>query len=246
MATRAAARSASGRPGRTRPGAALPAALALVAAYNVVGNLLLPSAAYVPANLAFAGALVALARRSGATAGDLGLRTDRLGRGLRAGLAVLALVTAVVVAAAFVPAAGNLFEDTRVAGVGAAGMAYQTLVRIPLGTAVTEEVVFRGVLLGMLLRRTSPRAAVAGSSVAFGLWHVLPALETAGATPALPSAGTPAGMAAAAGAAVAATTVGGLLFAWLRLRAESLLAPTLAHAATNGVAFAVAWALAGG
>ena len=41
--------------------------------------------------------------------------------------------------------------------------------------------------------------------------------------------------------AVGVTFVAGLLFAWLRLRSGSLLAPVLAHVATNGLGLAVAW-----
>jgi membrane protease YdiL (CAAX protease family) len=41
---------------------------------------------------------------------------------------------------------------------------------------------------------------------------------------------------------VAATTTAGVAFAWLRLRSGSLLAPILAHIATNSLAFSVAWA----
>jgi uncharacterized protein len=42
--------------------------------------------------------------------------------------------------------------------------------------------------------------------------------------------------------APACTFVAGLAFAWLRLRCGSLVAPVLAHVATNGLALAVAWA----
>jgi membrane protease YdiL (CAAX protease family) len=41
--------------------------------------------------------------------------------------------------------------------------------------------------------------------------------------------------------AIAVTFVAGLLFCWLRLRSRSLIAPVMAHAATNGLALAVAW-----
>jgi membrane protease YdiL (CAAX protease family) len=43
---------------------------------------------------------------------------------------------------------------------------------------------------------------------------------------------------------VALTFAAGLAFGWLRLRSQSLLAPMLAHIATNSVAFVVAWVLA--
>jgi membrane protease YdiL (CAAX protease family) len=41
--------------------------------------------------------------------------------------------------------------------------------------------------------------------------------------------------------AVLVTSVAGLAFCWLRLRSGSLVAPVLAHAATNGLALTVAW-----
>ena len=40
---------------------------------------------------------------------------------------------------------------------------------------------------------------------------------------------------------VAVTFVAGLVFCWLRLRSRSLIAPVMAHLATNGLALAVAW-----
>jgi membrane protease YdiL (CAAX protease family) len=41
--------------------------------------------------------------------------------------------------------------------------------------------------------------------------------------------------------AVAVTFVAGLVFCWLRLRSRSLIAPVMAHVATNGLALTVAW-----
>jgi membrane protease YdiL (CAAX protease family) len=41
--------------------------------------------------------------------------------------------------------------------------------------------------------------------------------------------------------AVAVTFLAGLAFCWLRLRSRSLIAPVMAHAATNGLALTVAW-----
>ena len=52
-------------------------------------------------------------------------------------------------------------------------MAYESLARIPVGTAVFEEVAFRGVLPGLIARTTTEPAAVGLSSLLFGLWHVL-------------------------------------------------------------------------
>ena len=44
--------------------------------------------------------------------------------------------------------------------------------------------------------------------------------------------------------AVVVTFVAGLVFGWLRLRSRSLVAPVLAHVATNGLALVAAWVVA--
>lgn len=56
--------------------------------------------------------------------------------------------------------------------------------RIPRGTALGEEAMFRGALLGLFLRRHTRPTAVLASSTRFGLWHVLPTLDTLDANPA--------------------------------------------------------------
>jgi membrane protease YdiL (CAAX protease family) len=70
----------------------------------------------------------------------------------------------------------------------------------------------------------------------FGLWHVPPVWNTAN--------GSTVARIGAAIATVIATTVAGVVFCWLRLRSRSLVAPMLAHVATNSVTFVVAWMMA--
>jgi len=140
------------------------------------------------------------------------------------------------------PATRELFADRRVDEGSVAALLYATLVRIPLGTALLEETLFRGVLLGLGLRRWPLRVAVAWSSALFGLWHVLPAGGLSGYNPVVADAvHGPAGRLVVTAAAVAATALAGLAFCWLRLRAGSLLAPVMLHAAANSVAYAAAW-----
>jgi uncharacterized protein len=91
------------------------------------------------------------------------------------------------------------------------------------------------VLLALGLRSRSRGWAVVTSSMVFGLWHVVPTLGAL----AHGANGRPNGRATASTAAVvAATATAGAGFAWLRLHAGSVVAPTLAHAALNMVAFA--------
>lgn len=220
--------------------------VALVAAYNVVGNLWLPHWAYVPANLAFGGVLVALARRLGASWDELGLDPARAGRGARVGLVAAAAVAVTLALGAALPPIRTFLLDERVAGVAVAAAAYQMLLRIPLGTAVFEELVFRGVLFGLWLRRSSPLAAATWSSLLFGLWHLLPAAAALDRNPAGDHLGTGLRLAAALAAAVATTWLAGYGFCWLRLRGRSLLAPVLAHAATNSLAYLAAFLLVRG
>jgi membrane protease YdiL (CAAX protease family) len=113
----------------------------------------------------------------------------------------------------------------------------QALVVIPLLTVLPEEFAFRGVLWGLLNRRSGRRLATGVSAAAFGLWHVLAAL---GGGAANDSAGGvlgngPAGTVALVAGTVLFTGLGGLVLAELRARSGSLLAPILLHWAVNGV-----------
>ena len=126
--------------------------------------------------------------------------------------------------------AARAFQDDRVE-VGLGKMLFEVLVEIPLATVMFEEVAFRGVLLGLLRKRLPTWPAVVVSAVLFGLWHVDGVVRGHDGP----------GLAAAVAGTLAATTLAGLGFAWLRVRSDSLVAPVLAHWATNSLAFVVAW-----
>ena len=221
-------------------GAELAAAGALLA-WNAAVNRVVPSPAYVPANLAAAGLSLAAARRAGVSAAELGLDRQRAGRGLRVGLAAAAPVVAVVAIGAALPATRRFLVEDRRATTGGAGYAlYHTLVRIPLGTAVAEEALFRGALLGLLTQRHPRARAVAVSSALFGCWHVLPTLDTLALNPLGATVGDRAGTGGAVLASVAVTALAGLGFSWLRFRGDSVVAPVVAHAALNSSTLAAA------
>jgi membrane protease YdiL (CAAX protease family) len=102
---------------------------------------------------------------------------------------------------------------------------------------LVEELIFRGVLLGLLRRITPTVVAVLVTSILFGLWHVYPAWRGDAENQALVSAGK---LSTVFGT-MAATTLAGLVFGWLRVASRSLVAPMLAHCATNSVPFIAAW-----
>jgi membrane protease YdiL (CAAX protease family) len=206
--------------------------VAAIAVTDVVANALLPDGARLPAKLVIAGAYLAWARRSaGLSWRELGLGRPELGSGLRWGAAAVAVVAGVVVV--LTVTTESQFEGSSVAQDSTAVRVLEPLVFIPLGTVLFEEVIFRGVLLAALLRRTDRGYAILTSAVVFGLWHLPPALTDASGDGLIGGSGIVAGT-------IAFTTLAGALFSWLRLRSSSLLAPALAHVASNSFAYVAA------
>jgi membrane protease YdiL (CAAX protease family) len=199
----------------------------------------LPATGRFAVNLAAAAASVGIARVEGAEWSDLGLGPGTLRPGLQWGLGAGGVAALGVAVAARTPRLGDHFRDERVGNHDRRRARYELAARIPLETALAEEVVFRGALLGLALRQRSTVAAVATSSVLFGLWHVLPTW-TGHDGSAIGSAMGPhrSARVGAVAAAVAATTAAGATFATLRLRSGSVVAPVLAHAALNMASFA--------
>lgn len=129
-----------------------------------------------------------------------------------------------VVAVERIPATSGLFDDAR---ADPDRVAWETLVRIPLGTVVLEETLFRHALPGV--------TGESGAAVLFGLWHVLPtlaALDINGVEDVSTRTRTVV-------AGVAATAAAALPLSWLRRRG-GLLAPMLTHWAVNATAYALA------
>jgi membrane protease YdiL (CAAX protease family) len=219
------------------------ACCAVLAAYNnVLGVHPWHSRRYVRVNLCATGTALAAAALSGLTQADLGLGRGRWLPG-RTGYRLAATVGAGWLLVAVVPAARPLLGDKRITSLGGRAAAYQALIRIPVGTALWEEIAFRGVLQAAL-RRVMPRAtAIAVTSCVFGLWHIRPTLQALRANGLASTRGR---AVAGVAAAVATTTAGGVVFSWLRERSGSLTAPILLHVATNsgGLIAAVAVAAA--
>jgi len=214
-------------------------AAALVLGYGAVLTEVVPHAAYLPVNLSVAAAAVWLTHRLGVSWRDLGLARDSMRAGLRLGLWWALPIVCVVAIGVAVPLSRPLFHDASVLRLGSHRALFEGLVRIPLGTALAEELLFRGALLGLYLRRHRPAVAVVLASVVFGLWHTLPTLGTLSSNQV--AADVTGGHLVARIAAVCAVVVGtgtvGAWFCWLRLRSGSIVAPWLAHAAVNMSAF---------
>lgn len=176
---------------------------------------------HLPYNVAIGACSVAVARAGGLGATELGLGREHAGAGARWGAAAFGGITL----AAAVGALAGLLEDDRT-DVTADEMLWQVGIAIPLGTIAVEELAFRGALHGLLERVVTPGTAWAAGAVLFGLWHVPGAWDDG-----------PAGVAVT----LVATSVAGAGLVWLRRRSGSLLAPALAHLATNASSFFLSW-----
>jgi membrane protease YdiL (CAAX protease family) len=232
MASQPVVSQSAPRPGRRPRDVAFAVAVgALLTWYNnLAGRKPWHRRWYPAANAGAAASALAAALAAGLTADDLGLRRDRLGPGLRLGAAAAAPLAAAFALAPFTPPARPLLHDQRVAGLSGPQLAYQVLVRIPVGTVAWEEIAFRGVLHAALRRVLTERAAIVAQSALFGLWHVRPAAETLRANQL--ATGRTARVAAVA-AVVAGTAAADALLSVLRERSGSLAAPVLLHLAAN-------------
>lgn len=201
--------------------------VALVVAHNVFVATHPSEVATITVNLLLAVALVGWAIRCGLGPRDLGMATSRHGWTV----AAIAAAAVAVLVVAFT-ASGEAPADPQVAALASGQVWFRVLVAIPIGTAVCEEVIFRGVLLAAWSRLTGRGAATLVVSALFGAWHlaaeVLRTGQVGGA--ALP------GVAATAAASA-------LVLIPLRRRGGDLAAPVAVHALTNiGVFAAVAFA----
>lgn len=222
-------------------GFAVAACAALAAYNNVIDRHPWHHRRYGVLNSCATGAALAAAAAGGLTAADLGFGRDtwRPGR-LAAWLAAGVAAGWLLVAAA--PATRPVLRDKRITSVDGGAIAYDALVRIPVGTVLWEETAFRGVLQAALRRTMSQRAAIGVTAGVFGVWHVRPTLE------ALRANGLAAGRTQAVARVVAgsaAIAAAGLLLSWLRERSGSLMAPAVLHLAANSGGLVAAWAAAG-
>jgi membrane protease YdiL (CAAX protease family) len=203
----------------------------VVVAYNNLINRWGPfhGAAYVPVNLAFAALVTSVTTLSlDLSAAELGLQADV------DDVVVPVALVAVVAFGLFAIARSrhaHRIADKRVTSKNGPELIWYVLVRIPVGTAVTEELIFRGALF-VAWRQTglSDVGAALAAAVAFGLWHIAPTVDGLRLNDPHASARK---VRIAVLAAVLLTTVAGLFLTWLWLETGSLLAPIVVHAGVN-------------
>lgn len=162
---------------------------------------------------------------------DIGFTKENLGKSILYGMGLTALIIVPAFALRqLLPALGITGTFVRLEGFSRAELWWRTLVRIPMGTGLFEEVIFRGIFYGYLIKHYSSRYAIFYSSLFFAFWHIMPALKVLlvdfQVISPLPLIGL--WLVGLAGAFVA-----GLIFAWIRHRTGNIAGCLIAHILIN-------------
>jgi uncharacterized protein len=213
------------------PLAASAVAVAVLVTANLLNNRYARQAYLLTAPVTTA-VLLGLYALAGGDPHAAGLGRAELGGGVRWGLAAAALIGLVYLVVALLPGTRRFLADERAAQASGRTIAFETLVRIPFGTVLLEEVAFRGVLYGLLRTAYGPVWATAVSAVLFGLWHVPVA---GGLTERNPAVGATLRGGAIVPVTVVAMTLAGVVLCELQRRSGSLAAPALVHWAVNAL-----------
>lgn len=214
------------------PHVALGLLVACVAIVNIVRSVVVPNDWHFLLNVSLGLVSVAIAALGGMGVGEMGLSSTDLASGLRLGGIAFAAVSAVVISGGLL----GLVADDRT-HMSMTSMLLKVLIVIPIGTVIVEELLFRSALHGLLMRLWPGWPAVVIGSLLFGLWHVFPASQG----DAVSTDAVEVGSLLTVLATFVATSIAGGLFIWMRERSNSVVAPMLAHLATNSVTFYVAW-----
>jgi uncharacterized protein len=214
-------------------------ALVLLGAHNLVQNLGLNERGYVTGNLVVTGLLVGVGRASGLGWGEMGLHPGDVRRGLRIGWRASAAVATVALLALAHPRTRALLRDERASVATGRAVWRRALLRFPVGTALFEEVAFRGVLPALFRQTHHPVPAEALTGVVFAAWHLIPTDRALAGNPLrleLPGARRILVIGGGSVAAGAAT----IPLGWARRATGSLLAPWLIHSSFNSLSYLAA------
>jgi membrane protease YdiL (CAAX protease family) len=217
----------------------VPITILILTAHNLVQNSVLNERGYVSGNLVVSGLLVGVGRAAGLGWDEMGFAAGDTRKSLRIGAGAAVASAAIMVVALGRPRTQRLLQDERASIGSPRDIARRALLRFPLGTAMFEEVAFRGVLPALLRRSHRPGSAEMGSAIAFGLWHLIPthrALE-----------GNPIGRGKSSAQRAMVTVIGataagvaGLALGWTRRATGNLLAPWLVHTSLNTLSYLAA------
>jgi membrane protease YdiL (CAAX protease family) len=161
----------------------------------------------------------------------IGLSSNTLLQGLKLALPFMLIIIGVGLLAYFIQP--SLFQDPRY-DMTLPRLLVSIFIVLPFATVLIEELIFRGVLFGLLSSVTTTLPAAALSSLMFGIWHVFSAQSVTLSFIRIPQALIIIGV-------IIATALAGLFFTWLRTRSGSLITPILVHWSINATGMLLAY-----
>lgn len=218
----------------------------LIVCYGALLSYALPKKTHTSLNILFAGIAVIIGGLAGLSLDTMGLRLSAVPLGVVYAAGFVLVIIAGVYVASRLPVVGHFFANESFAKASKKRLFYEAGFRVPLGTALLEEVLFRGLLLGLLLQNNSTVTALLLSSVIFGLWHIFPTVNQLEANQAAKDmvAGKRGRRLVSILTVVGTTTVAGVCFGVLRVWSGSLVTPWLVHWAINASGMLFSYAVA--
>lgn len=210
--------------------------ITLVALYSIFITHIVPKKYYSFSNILIAFGAIIYALSIGLTVTQLGLSVVQLKNGILFGVLLSLPIIVIIMALTSQKNLRKHFSAAPGKNYNVRVFSYEFFFRIPFGTAFSEEVIFRSVLLAILISNHSNQTAVIISSLVFGLWHIFPTLHTAKSHDPLIEMmdNTRRRNTIAVVTSVLATTAAGIIFALITIKAGSFTASWLVHCTING------------
>ncbi len=170
---------------------------------------------------------------------EIGFTKKNLGRSLVLGLGLsLAVILPFLLLVWLLPMLGVTVPGLHLEKITRATLVVRAFVRIPVGTALFEEVLFRGILYGYLIRSVSTRRAAVVTGIFFALWHITPGILVAHFDFQIAHILVALGFLIVG---LAGMFFANLLFAWIRARTRNIAGSILAHALINSLALVIVY-----
>lgn len=203
----------------------------LILTYGILLAKVIPSKFHIISNISVSVVAVFIGFFLGLTLNDLGLQPDTYVLGIFTGLIFVGLLAVLSIIASHTTIfRKHAARQHSILKSSSKEVLFQTSIRIPLSTTLMEEILFRGLLFGLLASFYSVSAAFIVSSVIFGLWHIFPAYNSMNSS--MLHVRDKSQHLSVIGHVVV-TFLAGIMFSWLRYISGSLIAPWIAHWAIN-------------
>lgn len=211
------------------------ALIAIILLYGTVLARLVPKRFHIILNLFVAAIAIILGYGFGLNAYAMGIDVRHIGSGIVVAIVASLIITVATVIVATIPPLRRFFIGDNLAKASGKLITFEAAIRIPFSTALVEEVLFRGVLLGLFIAHYDTLFALILSSLVFGLWHIFPTITSLEQNDAAAKLVGAKKRRTAAGifGAVAVTSLAGFIFGWLRILANSIIAPWIVHWSIN-------------